>query len=104
MKFEELIAEYLPDKESTDALADFFALFADRTRMRIVSLLSIGELCVNDISYLLKISQSTVSHQLQKLKENKVVESKRVGKRTFYSLANSKVEEMCLMAVMATEN
>lgn len=104
MKFEELISEYLPDKESTDFLADYFSLFADRTRMRIVSLLSIGEMCVNDISYLLQTSQSTISHQLQKLKKNGVVDSKKIGKRTIYYLSNPKIEEMCLAAVIATEN
>ena len=104
MKFHQLIEEYLPDKETTDSLADFFAIFSDRTRMRIISLLSLGEMCVNDVAFILKISQSTVSHQLQKLKENKIVDCKRIGKRTIYYLTNKKVEEMCLMAVLATED
>ena len=101
---ESIIAEYLPEKEATDALADYFALFADRTRMRIVSLLSIGELCVNDVATLLRMSQSTVSHQLQILKESHVVNCRRDGKRNVYFLSDRNVEEMCLMAVIATEN
>lgn len=104
MKFEELVQEYMPKYESIDELADFFALFADRTRMRIVTLLSLGEMCVGDVAYLLRISQSTVSHQLQKLKEKGIIDCRRSGKRMIYYLNNPKVEEMCYHAVLATEH
>ena len=82
---------YLPPKESVDELADFFSAFSDRTRMRILTLLTIGDYCVNDVAYLLQTNQSTVSHQLQNLKARGLVDCKKQGKKTVYFLKNTKM-------------
>ena len=103
MEIDKIINEFLPDKQATDALADFFALFADRTRMRILSLLSISNLCVNDVAAVLDMRQSTVSHQLQILRSKNLVEGYRQGKKTIYCITNSYVEKLLTQAVLATE-
>ncbi len=75
-----------PDKETIDNLADFFKVMGDKTRLKIISSLVITELCVCDISHILGMSQSAVSHQLIVLKKNGFVKYKRVGKIVYYSL------------------
>ena len=94
---------YLPPQETVDELADFFGAFSDRTRMRILTLLSVGDYCVNDVAYLVGLNQSAVSHQLRNLKERNLVDCKKEGKKTIYYLKNSKINDLLLQAVLASE-
>ncbi|MBR1747840.1 MAG: winged helix-turn-helix transcriptional regulator [Clostridia bacterium] len=94
---------YLPPEETTNELADFFATFADPTRMRILTLLTIGDYCVNDVSDLLGMNQSTISHQLQKLRKKRLIDCHKSGKKTVYFLRNEKINDLFLQAVLATE-
>jgi ArsR family transcriptional regulator len=99
MKLEEIIAEYIPcDKELND-MTSFFSIFSDNTRLKIISLLFISEVCVMDISRLLKINQTTVSHQLAVLKKGNIVDSRRDGKSIYYFISNSYVESIMEMGV-----
>ena len=52
-----------------------FSIFADKTRLRILSSLTITDMCVSDISLMLSINQTTVSHQLKNLKMCAIFES-----------------------------
>lgn len=104
MTTEKILDEYMPPAAVTDELADFFGLFADRTRMRILSLLTISELCVNDISFVLDLNQSTVSHQLRNLKDSNIIDCYKNGKKTVYFVSNKKIENLFMQAVLATEN
>lgn len=90
---------YLPDSSSTRKLADFFFLFSDSNRLRLLSALSITTLCVNDIADVLHLNQTTVSHQLKLLRDMGIVKYKRQGKIIFYSLANKKINEVLLIGV-----
>lgn len=67
-------------------LADFFKVFGDSSRIRILYALSKHEMCVCDIASLLGMSQSAVSHQLRVLKQTRLVKYRREGKVVFYSL------------------
>ncbi len=80
-----------PAEEALFDLADLYKIFADSTRVRILSLLLEQELCVLDLAALLDVSQSALSHQLRILKQSKLVKSRREGKTIFYSLADSHV-------------
>ena len=75
-----LVENYVPDGEVLDGLVCFFSVFADSTRVRILSALAISELCVTDISRVLDINQTTVSHQLRYLKNLGIVTCSRLGK------------------------
>ena len=86
------VEQYLPDEKTLLSLADLFSVLADRTRLKILSALSITPMCVGDISLLLGINQTTVSHQLKTLRSFGFVEFKRSGKVIFYSIAENKVE------------
>lgn len=88
------INSYMPKSEDMQQIADFFSLFGDLTRIRILSLLSIGECCVNDISSILNLNQTTVSHQLKMLRANNIVKFRRSGKVIFYSIANMQIDNL----------
>lgn len=80
-----------PDKEMLDQIADLFKAFGDPTRVAILSLLVDGELCVNDITEAMTVSQSAISHQLRILKQMHLIKSRREGKNILYSLADDHV-------------
>lgn len=81
----------MPEDEKLYDLAELFKVFGDSTRIKILYALFERELCVCDISNLLGISQTAVSHQLRILKTNKLVKSRRNGKIVFYSLDDDHV-------------
>jgi len=93
------IQYYLPDKDLSQKLADLFFLFADKTRLRVISALSISEMCVNDIACVLDTNQTTISHQLQLLRSTGLVSYTRQGKTVFYKLASSKINQVMLSGV-----
>ena len=84
----------MPAEESLYDLADLFKLFADSTRVRILSALSAAELCVCDIAQLLGMTQSAISHQLRLLKNGKLVRARREGKAVYYTLADEHVRSI----------
>ena len=94
-----LVEEYVPEGEILEGLVGFFSIFADATRVRILSALAITEMCVTDISRVLDINQTTVSHQLRFLKNVGIVKSERLGKVIFYSLKNDIVNDILLKGV-----
>ena len=89
-----LVEEYVPEGEILDGIVGFFSIFADATRVRILSALAITEMCVTDISRVLNINQTTVSHQLRFLKNVGIVKAARLGKVIFYSLKNDTVNDV----------
>lgn len=95
----ELIEEYVPDGEVLDSIVCFFSIFADHTRVRMLSALAISEMCVTDISRVLNINQTTVSHQLRLLKSLGIVKCSRQGKIITYSLINDTVNDVMLKGV-----
>lgn len=70
-----------------DDLDDVFKGFADPTRIRILSLLAAGELCVGDIVDILGLSQPTVSRHLAYLRRMGLVDATREWKFAHYRLA-----------------
>ena len=88
------IDEKMPPEEELQDLAEFFKVFGDATRLKILSVLLCSEMCVYDIATLLGMSQSAISHQLRVLKNSKLVKNRRDGKNIFYSLADDHVRRM----------
>ena len=96
--------EYIMENKGSNEvfLADlsvFFKLFGDPTRLKIIFSLMNKELCVNDISKELKMSQSSISHQLKILRENKIVKNRKTGKQVFYSLDDEHVSSIITQGV-----
>ena len=86
-----IVKESIPNDETLYDLAELFKIFGDSTRIKILYALFEAELCVCDISQLLNVSQTAVSHQLRILKTNKLVKCRKEGKNVFYSLADDHV-------------
>lgn len=76
----------MPEEETLYDLAELFKVFGDTTRIKILCALFEAEMCVCDISNLLNMSQSSISHQLRVLKNAKLVKSRKDGKSVYYSL------------------
>lgn len=85
------VEEKMPPEEELQDLADFFKVFGDATRLKILYVLLCSEMCVYDISSILGMSQSAISHQLRVLKQMDLVKNRREGKTIFYSLADDHI-------------
>lgn len=83
----------LPDELLYD-LAEFFKVFGDSTRIKIINALFTNEMCVGDIALMLDVSQSAVSHQLRVLKQSGVVKYRREGKMIYYSLDDDHIKDI----------
>lgn len=88
------VRESFPKDELLFDLADFYKIFGDTTRVKILYALDKSELCVCDISLLLGMSVSAVSHQLKTLRDSNLVKTKREGKVIYYSLADDHVKSI----------
>lgn len=88
-----------PTREDILKLSNMFKLFADDTRLRIICILIKEELCVCDLCEALNLNQSTVSHQLQLLRNSNLVKYRRDGKQIFYSLQDEHVERIISQAL-----
>lgn len=93
------ILSVLPQENEIIKLADYFQNFSDSTRIKILTCLSLMNMCVNDISTILGINQTTISHQLKQLKNQNIVRYKREGKILVYELINENVNDMMMYAI-----
>lgn len=64
-----------------------FRALGDETRLRIVALLTHGELCVCHIEAALELTQPSASRQLGVLRSAEIVEPRRDGSWVYYRLA-----------------
>lgn len=87
----EKVKDRMPPEEELQDLGDFFKLFGDVTRLKILNALLCSEMCVYDIAMLLGSSQSAISHQLRVLKQMGLVKNRREGKMIFYALADDHI-------------
>lgn len=92
-------AAQTPSEDLMYDLAELFRIFGDSTRVKILYVLLDGEKCVGDISELLSVSQSAISHQLRVLKQAKLVKFRRAGKTIYYALADDHVRTIIGMGV-----
>lgn len=84
----------LPEEELLYDLAELFKIFGDSSRIRILSLLQLEKLCVGEISQLLNLTPSAVSHQLRILRQARLVRYQKIGKEVFYSLDDDHIEKI----------
>ncbi len=89
----EVQASLLSDEEQA-RLAELFRMFGDPTRLRILTVLRVSEMCVCDIAQLLGMTVSAISHQLRLLKAARLVTCRRAGKSIIYALADDHVRTM----------
>ena len=88
----ERVKERIPDETEFAELSEFFKIFGNPTRLKIISLLCLEDLCVCDICEALDLNQTTVSNQLRILRANNVVKYQKERKMARYSLTDLHIE------------
>lgn len=88
------IRDALPDDEVIYNLADFFKMFGDSTRAKILQCLQFCDLYVSEIADVLGMSISAVSHQLRVLRSAKLVKGTKEGKEVKYSLDDDHITKI----------
>ena len=90
----EKVGQMMLDEDKTIDVAEFFKIFGDSTRIRIINALICDTLCVCDIASLLNMTQSAISHQLRILKQAKIVKFTKVGKIVYYSIDDEHIGQI----------
>lgn len=88
----------LRDAPAPEGIASIFAILGDPTRIRVLTALASGELCVCDLAAATGVNRSTVSHQLRVLRDNRLVRRRRVGKVVYYGLDDDHVLQLLAVA------
>lgn len=91
--------ERMLDDITLTKVADFFKILRDPTRTKILCALDNNEMCVCDIANVLNMTKSSISHQLNTLRQNNIVKSKKIGKEVFYTLDDEHVTEVFEVAL-----
>ena len=89
----------LPSDEELYDLADFYKIFADSSRVKILFVLRQEELGVQALADRVGMTQSAVSHQLKTLKSANLVKNRRDGKMIYYSLADNHIVNILDMGI-----
>jgi ArsR family transcriptional regulator len=87
------------DEDKIFDIAEFFKVFGDSTRMKIISALLKDELCVGEIAIITNSTQSAISHQLRILKQAKLVKYRKDGKTVYYSLDDDHIFKIYKLAL-----
>ena len=90
-----------PTDQEVQEVADFYTVFADPSRIKLLYTLLDGEKRVSEISEAVGISQSATSHQLRFLKEKGVVGNRRAGQSIYYRLMD---DHIVLILAMGLEH
>ena len=95
---QQLVKKYVSDGKMKK-LASFFDVLSDGTRLKILSALAITPMCVSDLSAVLEINQTTVSHQLARMRLAAMVDFRREGKACIYYVCDKGINNVLLQAV-----
>ena len=79
---------------SNNKLAAFFKIFGDNTRINILKILISDSKSVMEIASLLNMTHSSISHQLQILRKNNLVKTKKIKTTVYYSLADDHIKKI----------
>ena len=90
----EKVSNEMENNEVYEKVSSLFKLLGDYNRIRILSALECSEMCVCELSILLDMSQSSISHQLRILRQKNIVKYRREYKKVFYYLNNSQIYDL----------
>lgn len=90
-KLVKITKEKMLEDQELYEISDFFKIFGDSTRLKILWALENNPLCVGDLCNVLDITKSAASHQLNILKNNKLVKYRKNGKNVIYELDDEHV-------------
>lgn len=90
----------MPDESHLEGASSIFAALADRQRLKILHSLAGGEeLCVCDIAHVLRVSVSSASHHLRKLRDMGILNDRNDGRMMYYSLREPFVAQLVSQAL-----
>jgi ArsR family transcriptional regulator, lead/cadmium/zinc/bismuth-responsive transcriptional repressor len=85
------------------AIARFFQVLADPTRVRMVKALANNRWCVSDLTQALGMDQPAVSHQLKYLREMGLVKWTKTGRHVYYSLSDEHLRNILMSSIAHLE-
>lgn len=85
------IAHKMKDDDIVLKTCNLFKILGDGNRVKIILALQYDELCVCELSLLLDMSQSSISHQLRHLRNSNIVKFRKENKQIFYSLIDEEI-------------
>jgi ArsR family transcriptional regulator, lead/cadmium/zinc/bismuth-responsive transcriptional repressor len=85
--------------EDARAVARFFQVLADPTRVRMLRALADAELCVTDLTMALGMDQPAVSHQLKYLRDQGLVSWNKMGRHVYYTLSDTHLRDILLSSI-----
>ena len=88
------VKKIMPKDDEIYDLAEFFKVFADSIRMKMIYALMENELCVCDLANIVNTTQSAISHQLKILRQSKLVKFRKEGKVVYYSLDDEHISQI----------
>lgn len=90
----------MPDESHLEGARSVFAALADRQRLKILHSLAGGEeLCVCDVAHVLRVSVSSASHHLRKLRDMGILKDRNDGKMMYYSMREPFVAQLLSQAL-----
>ena len=84
----------MPEDDLFNKLAEFFKILGDTTRAKILFALDQNEMCVCDIANVLRMSKSSISHQLGTLRRMNIVKCRKQGKEVYYTIDDDHVQKL----------
>ncbi len=85
------ILRTIPGEDDAIDAAELFSQLSSSTRIRLLSMLALEDLCVCELADALKISQPAVSHHLRLLRQSGVVRYKKAGKQVIYFISDGRM-------------
>ncbi len=95
----EHVRKEIASSEELAKMTKLYKVFGDSTRLNILAALNCHEMCVCDLAVLMNMTKSATSHQLRILRENNLVRFEKVGKHSYYSLADDHVRDILDIAL-----
>ncbi|TFE24962.1 ArsR family transcriptional regulator [Cohnella luojiensis] len=93
------VKQKMIDETSAYEMAELFKALSDPTRVKLIGALLINELCVHDLTVLLEMGQSAISHQLRYLRNLRIVKRRKSGKTVYYSLDDMHIEQIFVLTL-----
>ena len=94
----------IPEDDLFNKLAEFFKILGDTTRAKILFALDQNEMCVCDIANVLRMSKSSISHQLGTLRRMNIVKCRKQGKEVYYTIDDDHVQKLFELGIEHIEH
>ena len=103
---EATIRALLPSEDAAVDAAAIFSHLSDTTRVRLLSMLVVSDMCVCEMADLLGMSQPAVSHHLRILRQCDVIRFRKWGQRTVYYISDNEIGDKVrrLLSVVMEKN